>query len=256
MHIQTTLPITEARKTLFSIAENVQSGDHYTLTERGKPKVVVLSAEHYDKLSLHLEELAQNNLSLKLKRILERMESVFSGEWQKSFSHARQKGFVLRDASSAKYTVDYSWTNQRGSEELIKAQLYVELIEKYRYPVSSIELGRYVRIGDASSKRYVEADVIVDDERGNITLLFSVSTKKFYEENTERAIRELFDVADALSREGQRTYYLIHYTRDCQDGFEQDRSMVIDHSSYRSFAEWEKANRPVSKRIPYFKIGC
>jgi len=44
-----TLSISEARKNIFDIAEEVQKpGVFYTLTEKGLPKAVVLSAEQFD----------------------------------------------------------------------------------------------------------------------------------------------------------------------------------------------------------------
>lgn len=51
MDIKTTLPISEARKKIFEIAEEVQKpGKQYTLTEKGKPKAVIMSAEEYESM--------------------------------------------------------------------------------------------------------------------------------------------------------------------------------------------------------------
>jgi prevent-host-death family protein len=49
METKTTLPISEGRKKIFKIAEEVQKpSTYYTLTEKGKPKVVVMSAEEFE----------------------------------------------------------------------------------------------------------------------------------------------------------------------------------------------------------------
>ena len=49
MDTKTTLPISEARRKIFKIAENVQKpSTYYTLTENGKPKAVILSAEEFE----------------------------------------------------------------------------------------------------------------------------------------------------------------------------------------------------------------
>lgn len=49
MEAKTTLPISEGRKKIFKIAEEVQKpSTYYTLTEKGKPKVVVMSAEEFE----------------------------------------------------------------------------------------------------------------------------------------------------------------------------------------------------------------
>ena len=44
-----TLSITEARKRIFEIIDEVQKPDtHYTLTEKGRPKAEILSVEKFD----------------------------------------------------------------------------------------------------------------------------------------------------------------------------------------------------------------
>lgn len=51
MDIRTTLSITEARKKIFDIAQKVQRpGSYYTLTEKGRPKAVILSAEEFESM--------------------------------------------------------------------------------------------------------------------------------------------------------------------------------------------------------------
>lgn len=49
MDVKTTIPITEARRTLFEVAKAVQRpGVRYTFTDKGRPKVVLMSAEDYE----------------------------------------------------------------------------------------------------------------------------------------------------------------------------------------------------------------
>jgi len=49
MNTKTTLSISEARKKIFDIAEEVQKpSNYYTLTEKGRPKAVMMSAEEFD----------------------------------------------------------------------------------------------------------------------------------------------------------------------------------------------------------------
>jgi len=49
MDPQTTISITEARKNIFKIVSDVEkTGAQYTLTEKGKPKAVILSADEFD----------------------------------------------------------------------------------------------------------------------------------------------------------------------------------------------------------------
>lgn len=49
MYVKTTLPISEARKRIFDITKKVQSPNTiYTLTEKGYPKAVIMSAEEFE----------------------------------------------------------------------------------------------------------------------------------------------------------------------------------------------------------------
>lgn len=56
MSVATTISITEGRKRLFDIAEEVQiPGRHYTFTDKGRPKTVMISADEYETLIETLE---------------------------------------------------------------------------------------------------------------------------------------------------------------------------------------------------------
>lgn len=49
MDTKTTLSISEARKKIFQIAKMVQKpSTRYTLTEKGRPKIVVMSADEFE----------------------------------------------------------------------------------------------------------------------------------------------------------------------------------------------------------------
>ena len=49
MDTKTTISISEARKRIFDIAEAVQKpGSYFTLTEKGRPKAVMMSAEEFE----------------------------------------------------------------------------------------------------------------------------------------------------------------------------------------------------------------
>ena len=56
MDTNTTISISEARKRIFEIAEAVQRPHaHYTLTENGRPKAVIMSAEEFESWQETLE---------------------------------------------------------------------------------------------------------------------------------------------------------------------------------------------------------
>lgn len=60
MDVKTTLPISEARKRIFELARAVQRpGTHYTLTAKGRPKAVMISAEEFESLIETIEVYRQ-----------------------------------------------------------------------------------------------------------------------------------------------------------------------------------------------------
>lgn len=68
MDPKTTIPISEARKKIFEIAEDVQKpGRYYTLTEKGRAKAVLMSAEEFDSITETLEILSDPELLGKIK---------------------------------------------------------------------------------------------------------------------------------------------------------------------------------------------
>ncbi|MFH1769315.1 MAG: type II toxin-antitoxin system Phd/YefM family antitoxin [Parcubacteria group bacterium] len=59
MNGRTTVPISEARKKIFDIADAVQKPSiHYTLTEQGRPKAVIMSVDEYESWVETLEILS------------------------------------------------------------------------------------------------------------------------------------------------------------------------------------------------------
>lgn len=69
MKPQNTISITEARKMIFEIADDVQKpGNYYTFTENGKPKAVMLSAEEFDSLLETMEILGDPQAMANIKK--------------------------------------------------------------------------------------------------------------------------------------------------------------------------------------------
>lgn len=79
---KTTISISEARKRIFEIAEEVQAPNKvYTLTSDGKPKAVIMSAEEYESLRETLD-IMQECPDI-LERIAETEKAFKSGEYKK-----------------------------------------------------------------------------------------------------------------------------------------------------------------------------
>lgn len=112
---QTTISISEARKRIFDIAEEVQTpGIHYTFTEKGRPKVVMMSAEEFESWQETLEVM-QDFPDLK-KDIEEAEQDLKSGRYKGYVlleDLLRKEGFVLADKSSTEYGVPYTLETKR-----------------------------------------------------------------------------------------------------------------------------------------------
>jgi prevent-host-death family protein len=82
MSIKHTLSITEARKIFFEIVREVQKpANHYILTDKGRPKMVLLSADEYESIMETVDVLADfPDID---KDIKETAEAWKTGEWKK-----------------------------------------------------------------------------------------------------------------------------------------------------------------------------
>jgi antitoxin YefM len=102
MNSKHTLPISEARKRIFEIAEEVQKPDtYYTLTEKGRPKAVIISAEEFESWIETLEVSAQfPNLD---RDIAEARKDLKNHDFIALEDILAKNGFVLADKENKKY---------------------------------------------------------------------------------------------------------------------------------------------------------
>lgn len=103
--LKNTISITEARKRFFDIADEVQKPNNfYTLTERGKPKVVIMSAEEYESM---IETMEVERIFPDLdKDIAETKKAFRTGEykkWPTLDDLKKDWGFVLAEKPEKKY---------------------------------------------------------------------------------------------------------------------------------------------------------
>ena len=104
MNPKTTIPISEARKRIFEIANEVQKPDnYYTLTEKGRPKAVLMSAEQFDSWQEAIEIMREfPNLDKDTK---EAMKEYESGDFITLEELLAKEGFVVADKSKIKYGI-------------------------------------------------------------------------------------------------------------------------------------------------------
>ena len=102
MDIKTTLPISEARKKIFKIAEKVQKpATHYTLTEKGRPKVVMMSAEEFDSWQETLEVIREFP---SLEKDIKKAEREHKkGNYLTLEDILAEEGFILTDKVKKRY---------------------------------------------------------------------------------------------------------------------------------------------------------
>lgn len=239
--IKNILPLTEARGNIFALADAAQnSHTHYTLTERGVPKIIVLSVKKFEELS-------------GMKESWSTLSDGGSRKYAPDFQNGCvfSKTLIIRDESRVVYLAGNDQNSRYREEGLIKSQLFVNLIETYGYPLNLVELGRYVKIGGATSKKYVEADIITNDERGNVTAIFEVSQFSEYEKNLDTIAADLFSLANTLSWV-KKPRHLIYFSRSSKNGVVQEKITVIDFLKFNTFISWKKAGRPCSQKIPGF----
>lgn len=98
MNSKTTISTTDARKKLFDIVEEVSSpAVVYTLTERGRPKAVIMSAEEYESLIETFEVMRDFPNILEVRKEADR--AMKSGAWKKwpTLDQIKEKEMILRD---------------------------------------------------------------------------------------------------------------------------------------------------------------
>jgi len=59
VHMQTTIPISRARKDIFRVTDAAQRGAYITITENGEAKAVLMSAEEFDSWRETLEVMRE-----------------------------------------------------------------------------------------------------------------------------------------------------------------------------------------------------
>ncbi len=107
MNHATTLPITEARKTIFDITRDIQRpGRYYTLTDKGRPKAVIMSAQEFESWVETLEVMWDfPNIA---QDVAEVGRDYKSGKWKTYLSLEellKQEGFIASKVQKRTYGV-------------------------------------------------------------------------------------------------------------------------------------------------------
>lgn len=115
INVKTTISISEARKRIFDIAEEVQTPNKvYTLTADGKPKAVIMSAEEYESWTETMEVL--RDCPDIFERIAESDRAAKTGDWSnfvKWEDVKKEWGVVVAEKPKKKYDIRNPSTKKR-----------------------------------------------------------------------------------------------------------------------------------------------
>lgn len=104
MNTKTTLPISEARRRIFEIAEEVQKPDtHFILTENGRPKAVIISAEEFESWQETLDVMQEFP---DLRKDVEEAERDFArGDYVTLDEILAKEGYLVADKGKQRYDI-------------------------------------------------------------------------------------------------------------------------------------------------------
>lgn len=107
MNSKTTVPISQARNDIFKIANAVQAaGTYYTLTEHGRPKVVMLSAEEFESIMETMEMLSNPEIVRDLERAEKDFKQGKYTDWEevkKNLDFIDNPAFMVSEKAKRKY---------------------------------------------------------------------------------------------------------------------------------------------------------
>lgn len=117
MNTKTTIPITEARKKIFDISDKVQSpGIYFTLTEKGRPKVVIMSAEEFESWQETLEVMKDfPDLDKEIKEVDRAVKSGEYKNWATLDDVMGKYGYILADKGKKQYGLGNK-TRKKGAK--------------------------------------------------------------------------------------------------------------------------------------------
>lgn len=104
-----TMPISDARKKIYKISDEVQKpGVRFTLTERGKPRAIFMSYDEYDSMRETLEILSEPGIMNDIKRAEEEYKRGEYFTWEEvkkklGWERALDETMLLRDKPKSNY---------------------------------------------------------------------------------------------------------------------------------------------------------
>jgi len=163
----------------------------------------------------------------------------------------KKKYFLVKEAT-VEYIAQSKSDQITDPEEQVRIGLFYDLIEKYGYKNSKdvIDIEIYRKIGHPHKKSDTKADIIVYKD-GNPFMMFELKSPEEYEKYLEESIKtQLFERAATEDKAKGHLKYLIYYTRWYEDRELKEKFVTIDYEKYKTFEEWDEAQRPNLRIIP------
>jgi hypothetical protein len=168
-------------------------------------------------------------------------EKVITGEKLPLIKVGEEKGYISigRDGTKITYLAQGYNDNFTDPEEQVRAELYVDLIEKYKYEPDKdiIELEKYRKIGHPHKKTDIKMDIVIYDKEKNPFMLFELKSPEEYDKYFESSIKtQLFEPAATEDKGRGVLKFLIYYTRWYdEDEKSHEKYETIDYIKYKSF---------------------
>lgn len=107
MNTKTTLSISEARKRIFEIADEVQKpGKYYTFTEKGRPKAVIISADEFESWQETSEVMREfPDIEKDIKAADRAIKTGEYKKWDTLDDLMAKYGYILADKGKNNYEV-------------------------------------------------------------------------------------------------------------------------------------------------------
>lgn len=155
----------------------------------------------------------------------------------------RRQDFQVQEALGVAYgSEDEEFPKER---DLVKAHLVVALLEQYKYPMSAIQVNKFV--GTAQGLR--ETDVLALNRAKEPFLLAAVEVPQLYEERIETALDNLYMQAVALDQT-KSVRWLLYYTRWYAKGVLHKKQIAVDYLKFPTFDSWHAAGSPARSFVP------
>jgi type I restriction enzyme M protein len=181
-------------------------------------------------------------------------EKIINRELSPLIKLGEQKGYIsiTRDGSKITYLAQGYTDDFQDPEEKVRTELYIELIEKYKYKPEHISIEKGKKIGHPDKKSDFRADIIVYDVNNNPFIFLELKSKDDYDKDFESSIEtQLFNAAGSLDAGKGHLKFLIYYTRWYdEEGKLHEKYETIDYTKFKSYEEWESAGRPNLRYIP------